>query len=194
MKMTGQLINDVKNSTVVNTQVISKLEMQMGQLANHLGERDKGQFPSQPVTNPKAFKVGNSSNQMQGQEHVQTIVTLRFGKQVDNHVVEPKADLAGQVGQDGDKGDNKEEGDAETSTVTLIVEDPPRSFVPKALYLERLQAPKKGGKLEDILEVFKQIQINIPILDAIQQMPSYAKFLKDLVTVKRKMNVQRRHS
>jgi hypothetical protein len=65
MKITGQSINDIKNSTMevknatmVNTQAISKLEMQMGQLANHLGERDKGKFPSQPVTNPKACMSG----------------------------------------------------------------------------------------------------------------------------------------
>jgi hypothetical protein len=32
------------------------------------------------------------------------------------------------------------------------------------------------------------VQINIPFLDAIQQVPSYAKFLKDLITVKRKTN------
>jgi hypothetical protein len=74
MKMTGQSINDVRNSTMVNTQAISKLEMQMGQLANHFGERDKGKFPSLPmslpVTNPKAFTVGNSSSQVHGQEHV----------------------------------------------------------------------------------------------------------------------------
>jgi hypothetical protein len=37
--------------------------------------------------------------------------------------------------------------------------------------------------------VFKQVQINIPFLDAIQQEPSYAKILKDLVTIKRKTNV-----
>jgi hypothetical protein len=43
-----------------------KLEMQMGQLANHLGERDKGKLPSQPVNNPKACNIRNSSNQ----EHV----------------------------------------------------------------------------------------------------------------------------
>jgi hypothetical protein len=47
-------------------------------------------------------------------------------------------------------------------------------------------------KLEDILEVFKQVQINIPFLDAIQQIPSYAKFLKDLITVKRKTNVPKK--
>jgi hypothetical protein len=82
--------------------------------------------------------------------------------------VEPEADVAGKVGQGSEKGDNnKEERDAELSTVTPIVKEPPRSFVPKAPYLERLLAPKKGGKLEEILEVFKQVQINIPFLDAI---------------------------
>jgi hypothetical protein len=42
------------------------------------------------------------------------------------------------------------------------------------------------------LEVFKQVQINIPFLDAIQQIPSYAKFLKDLVRVKRKTNIPKK--
>jgi hypothetical protein len=40
--------------------------------------------------------------------------------------------------------------------------------------------------------VFKQVQINILFLDAIQQIPSYAKFLKDLVKVKRKMNLPKK--
>jgi hypothetical protein len=40
--------------------------------------------------------------------------------------------------------------------------------------------------------VFKQVQINIPFLDAIQQVPAYAKFLKDLVTIKRKTNVPKK--
>ena len=82
-----------------------------------------------------------------------------------NHA-EPEADLARKVGQDSEKGDNKEERDAEPSTITPTVKEPPRSFVPKAPYPERSFVPKKGGKLEDILEVFKQVQINIPFLDA----------------------------
>jgi hypothetical protein len=44
----------------------------------------------------------------------------------------------------------------------------------------------------EILEVFKQVQINIPFLEAIQQVPVYAKFLKDLVTIKRKTNVPKK--
>ncbi|XP_071687890.1 uncharacterized protein [Rutidosis leptorrhynchoides] len=35
-------------------------------------------------------------------------------------------------------------------------------------------------------ETFKQVKINLPLLDAIRQLPYYAKFLKDLCTQKRK--------
>jgi hypothetical protein len=34
-------------------QAIAKMEVQMGQMANHLSEREKGKLPSQPVPNPK---------------------------------------------------------------------------------------------------------------------------------------------
>jgi hypothetical protein len=188
MKMTGQSISDVRQFTMVNTQAILKLEMQMGQLANHLGERDKGKLPSQAVNNPKACNSGNSSNQ----EHVQAIVTLRSRKRVDNKVVNPETDQAEEEEQKEEEGDNQQEGDAEPSTVTPVVKEPSRALVPKAPYPKRLQAPSNGGKLKDILEVFKHVQINIPFLDAIQQIPSYAKFLKYLVTVKRKTNVPKK--
>ena len=96
--------------------------------------------------------------------------------------MEPEVNLAGKEGKESD---NKEERGVEPSTVTPIDKDPPRSFIPKAPYLERLKVLKKNAQFAEILEVFKQVQINIPFLDAIQQVPSYAKFLKDLVTIKR---------
>jgi hypothetical protein len=108
---------------------------------------------------------------------------------VDNKVVNPEEDHAEEEEQKEEEGDNQKEGYANPSTVTPVVKEPPKELVPKAPYPERLQAPRNGGKLEDILEVFKQVQINIPFLDAIQQISSYAKFLKDLLTVKRKTNV-----
>ena len=53
----------------------------------------------------------------------------------------------------------------------------------------------KQGKVNhnsEIFETFKQVRINIPLLDAIKQVPSYAKFLKDLCTVKRKLDVKKK--
>jgi hypothetical protein len=101
----------------------------------------------------------------------------------------PAADLAEQ---EETKSDNKKKKDAEPTTVTPTEKDLTRSFVPKAPYPERLKASKKNAQFVEILEVFKQVQINIPFLDAIQQVPAYAKFLKDLVTIKRKTNVPKK--
>ena len=36
------------------------------------------------------------------------------------------------------------------------------------------------------MQQFKKVQINIPLLEAIKQIPSYAKFLKDICTNKRR--------
>ena len=58
--------------------------------------------------------------------------------------------------------------------------------MPKAPFPHRLVRPKKGIQFGDILKVFKQVQINIPFLDAIQQVPAYGKFLKGMVIVKRR--------
>jgi hypothetical protein len=181
-----QSINEVKNATMVNSQTIAKMEVQLGQMANHLGEREKGKLPSQPVPNPKLQCTGESSYAHK-QEHVQAIISLRSGRQVDNQVGLSEENLVAE--QERRSGGTKEK-DVEPSTATD--ETPPMLFIPKLPYPDRLLAPKKGGKFEDILEVFKQVQINIPFLDAIQQVPSYAKFLKDLIKVKRKTNVPKR--
>ena len=50
---------------------------------------------------------------------------------------------------------------------------------------QRLVKPKKENKLLDIFEILRKVKINIPLLDAIKQIPSYAKFLKDFCTNKR---------
>ena len=65
-------------------------------------------------------------------------------------------------------------------------ESEPVAYVPKAPYPQRLAPIKKGTQYSDILEVFKQVSINIPFLDAIKHVLAYAKFLKDLCSVKRK--------
>jgi hypothetical protein len=116
---------------------------------------------------------------------------------VDNRVEEPEAvdeavPAADLAEKEETESDNNKKKDAEPSTVTPPEKDLTRSFVPKAPYSERLKAPKKNAQFAKILEVFKQVQINIPFLDAIQQVPAYAKFLKDLVTIKRKTNVPKK--
>jgi len=57
--------------------------------------------------------------------------------------------------------------------------------VPRAPFPHRL-VKKKNPHYSQILDIFKNVQLNIPFTDAISHIPSYAKFLKDLITVKRK--------
>ena len=65
------------------------------------------------------------------------------------------------------------------------------SHIPHAPYPHRLRAPKKVNNHFEIYELFKQVKLNIPLLDAIKQISSYAKFLKYLCTVKRKLGVNK---
>ena len=65
------------------------------------------------------------------------------------------------------------------------------SHVPLASYPHRLRAPKKVNNHSEIYELSKQVRVDIHLLDAIKQIPSYAKFLKDLCTVKRKLGVNK---
>ena len=51
-------------------------------------------------------------------------------------------------------------------------------------------AKQKNPFQDEIYDLFKQVKVNIPLLDMIRQIPSHVKFLKDLCTVKRKLNVQ----
>ncbi|KAL9374047.1 hypothetical protein Peur_033667 [Populus x canadensis] len=66
-------------------------------------------------------------------------------------------------------------------------DSPPALPFPHAMTKQR-----KVNHNSEIFETFKQVRINIPLLDAIKQVPSYAKFLKDLCTVKRKLNVKKK--
>ena len=44
----------------------------------------------------------------------------------------------------------------------------------------------------EILEVLRQVKVNIPLLDMIKKVPTYAKFLKDLCTIKRGLNEKKK--
>jgi len=47
---------------------------------------------------------------------------------------------------------------------------------------------------KEMLETFRKVEMNIPLLDAIKQIPKYAKFLKEMCTHKRKMKGHERIS
>ncbi|XP_075492522.1 uncharacterized protein LOC142530580 [Primulina tabacum] len=54
-------------------------------------------------------------------------------------------------------------------------------------FLTALKKAKIDAQLGKFLEVFNKLHINIPFADALMQMPSYAKFMKDILSNKRKL-------
>ena len=189
---TTQLLNG-------HTQTLAKLEYQMGQLANSLSARDKGTFPSQPEPNPKGQVVHDIKGK--GPEQVKSIITLRSGTQIDNNVELPKESKktpSEDVESDEQIVNAEPMVEPEPVNENPVKTDPspsepsPKTYVPKAPYPQRLGPAKSNVQLDKMLEVFKQVRINIPLLDAIQQIPAYAKFLKDLCTFKRTTNVPKK--
>ena len=51
----------------------------------------------------------------------------------------------------------------------------------------RLQKARREEQFSKFLEIFKKIEINIPFAEVINQMPIYAKFLKEILRKKRKI-------
>ena len=55
---------------------------------------------------------------------------------------------------------------------------------------QTLRGKKRVNNQIEILKVLRLVKVNIPLLDMIKQVPTYAKFLKDLCAVKRGLNVE----
>jgi hypothetical protein len=151
-------------------------------MANTLNRREEGKLPSQPMMNPKGLYMVDEETSHQ---HVQSITTLRSEKLLDNQVGKKEEHTEVPETLQKDKGKQVIN---ETSTLADPSSETP--YVPRAPFPERLKVPshfgKQGEKIQAMIEVFKQVKISIPLLDAIQQVPAYAKFLKDLCTQKRK--------
>ncbi|XP_039135745.1 uncharacterized protein LOC120273169 [Dioscorea cayenensis subsp. rotundata] len=96
-------------------------------------------------------------------EHLKAI-TLRNGKQLEERA---------------------KEGPITTNEKVTIQED--LSLTEKLPYSSRLMQDKEDAKFKKFLNIFKQLHINIPLVEALLQIPKYAKFMKDLLTNKMKL-------
>ncbi|XP_057734419.1 uncharacterized protein LOC130949812 [Arachis stenosperma] len=60
-----------------------------------------------------------------------------------------------------------------------------KSFTPPLPYPQRFHKETKDQHFHKFLETFKKLEINIPLAEALEQMPLYAKFLKELINKKK---------
>ena len=169
--------NMQQQATQLNNQAaqLRNLEVQMGQMANLLTERQPGSLPSNSEVNPRR----------DGNEHVKAVI-LRSGKELET---KGQSQVIEEVGaekviqpcrnEDADKEQPNEKQSAKNST-----EAKANLSVP---YPQRLKKHKLDKQFTKFMEVFKKLHINIPFADALEQMPSYVKFMKDILSQKRRL-------
>ncbi|KAK8544918.1 hypothetical protein V6N13_123226 [Hibiscus sabdariffa] len=84
--------------------------------------------------------------------------------------------------------DTKEAGPiAEASQPEPIIPEKLEEIRPPSPFLQRLEKQKQGYQFKKFFDILKQVQTNLPLVEALQQIPNYAKFLKDMVSMKRRI-------
>ncbi|XP_022855324.1 uncharacterized protein LOC111376589 [Olea europaea var. sylvestris] len=150
----------------------------VGQIAAALSGRAQGTLPSNTETNPK--------------EQIKAITTCSGIQLPEIHVKRPatvieKAPIMGEEQVDeSDKA--SEENQVESSDSPQVKATAPvKAYVPPIPFPQRLQKHKLDKQFQKFLDVFKKLHINIPFAEALAQMPNYAKFMKDILSNKRKL-------
>ena len=80
--------------------------------------------------------------------------------------------------------------ETEPSVVVETEKEKEKEYVPPVPFPHRILKNKRtddGDNEKEILDVFRKVAVNIPLLDVIKQVPKYAKFLKDLCKSKKRL-------
>ncbi|KAJ9553266.1 hypothetical protein OSB04_017311 [Centaurea solstitialis] len=176
----------VKTATEQNTASIQILERQVGQIAEALQARAPGQFPSQTEKKPredcKAIHLRNGKELIPDPTREPVVEDTEMegtkADQVDVEEIEVEDEVPLKEPKTDAKGKEKE---------NLHAKPTVKATVPKVPFPSRLKAHKDDVNFAKFLEVFKKLHINIPFADALAQMPSYVKYLKDILSNKRKI-------
>ncbi|WVZ15017.1 hypothetical protein V8G54_012583 [Vigna mungo] len=118
------------------------------------------------------------------------VITLRTGKQVqDSEGVQEDEDKEKEDTQIDDNGGRSERSPETTTDISRLVssnsssKNSSSSYCPPPPYPNQLKPRKKEEQLDqEILNTFKKVEINIPLLDVVKQIPKYGKFFKELCT------------
>ena len=157
-------------------QKMDNLQYSITKINKLLEVQERGRFPSQTLPNPKGIhEVGSSNNS--GMDEVKAIITLRSGKEVDQPMPKPV--------------EESRQGEELQPEHILLEEDSMKYRIPPP-FPQALRGKKKATQQAGILEVLRQVKVNIPLLDLIKQVPAYAKFLKDLCTIKKGLGIEKK--
>ncbi|KAK9714395.1 hypothetical protein RND81_06G091200 [Saponaria officinalis] len=176
-EMIRALVTNVSSFQHETKSCIKNMEQQISQMAtaiNKLEARDSNKLPPSTEVNPKDLCA----------------VSLRNGRQLEE--VEKKKAKAKETTI------HEEEElvvEKEAETVSKSPENQPDItplpvYEPEVPFPEALKRTKRPEHDKDIYETFRKCEVNMPLLDLLKSVPKYAKFLKELCTVKRNNRIK----
>ncbi|XP_070010417.1 uncharacterized protein [Nicotiana sylvestris] len=159
-------MNDLLKKLLLDNQQLKtdfrNLERQMGQLATNQNTRPAGALPSDTEKNPQV-----------------NAVTLRNGRELEEVLKKRKdkpileGELIPKVTHEPKKND-----------ATLELVEAARPLPP---FPQRLQKKNDDRMFSKFLSMLSHVQLNIPLVDVLREIPKYAKYIKDIVAHKRRL-------
>ncbi|KAM1569365.1 hypothetical protein ACFX10_034489 [Malus domestica] len=175
---------------------VDNLEKQVGQIAEFMGQfREQGRLPSSMVVNPKGGFESAKAMHLRSRKQVGSDLNpskprsneeeeLRIEEEEQRPLTAKVEPNVPQVPSDPNSSNSSNKGKNVSSSVST------NDFPANVPFPSRFKQTKKEEAEKDILETFRKVQVNIPLLDAIKQVPRYAKFLKELCTNRRRISTK----
>ena len=189
-KVAGTIVEEQKVLNVQTSQKIEAVESSLNRKLDNMHyeisklsnqqlqslEKEKAPFKGQQYQN-LVNKIGLTKDTNKRTDEVKAVVTLRSGRELQTAVPElvKSAPVVAEPLQ--------EEQSVAKEEVKIRIPPP---------FPQVLRKKKNHVNQTEMLEVLRQVKVNIPLLDMIKQVPTYAKFLKDLCTVKKGLNVNKK--
>ncbi|XP_070049206.1 uncharacterized protein [Nicotiana tomentosiformis] len=183
---------------------IRNLEVQLGQIYQALNTRQKWALPSDTVVNPKGGNTGYAMAMTTRSGRGGVASTSNERKHVGDDVLvqdddDPRNDVQANEEARIDIDKNVEETQEDVNPSRVHVTNMSEPVVPKAKvpmprppppYPQRLAKKNNEDQFKKFIDMMKSLSINVLLVEALEQIPGYAKFMKDLVTKKRSMNYE----
>ncbi|XP_039688633.1 uncharacterized protein [Medicago truncatula] len=165
------------------------LETQLGKLAKQLSEQNKGGFSVPKVPKKDNERVVEVDEDNEVEEVVEKETEhVEVEKESDQGVVENEK----KKKTEGEKNERLIDEDSilRKSKSQILKDGDKPQIIPSYVKLPYPHLAKKKKKEEEqfkkIMQLFSQLQANIPFGEALDQMPVYAKFMKEMLTGRRK--------
>ncbi|KAL4378104.1 hypothetical protein GQ457_02G030500 [Hibiscus cannabinus] len=178
MGRTDSFINMTEIRMQSQEAALKSLETQVGQFAQMLSARPQGNLPSNTEV---ARRTGHEQCK---------VITTRSGVKAANETIQDEENESPKVTETDLYGTSTQEDVVASPNVVassshnakLDEVSKGKEIHPPPPFPQRLRKQKYEYQFKKFLDILKQVNINLPLVEAIEQMPNYAKFLKDMVS------------